>query len=122
MDPTGWDTEPSEDLTVLEAPFHHPTAQVLVLRGAASFSDNEQLEAAFTRAAASHHPLIVDLAGLDFGDDTLLGLLLNARHTNKVILVGPLCPSFLHRLHRTGTDHIFDIRPTLTDALALLPH
>ncbi|WP_327270768.1 anti-sigma factor antagonist (plasmid) [Streptomyces sp. NBC_01218] len=118
MDP---DTGATDALVVLDVPFQRPRPHhVLTLRGSTACGDAE-LEAAFDRVTRAGVPLIVDLAGLVFGSELLLGLLLAARHTTTLILVGPVCGSFQRRLRTTGTLHVFDVRPTLTEALTLLP-
>ncbi|MFJ4964010.1 hypothetical protein EES43_27740 [Streptomyces sp. ADI96-02] len=107
-------------LLVLETCFGSPLAQVLSLRGTVGISDERELEAAFARAAAPGHPVIVDLGALYFGDEALLGLLLDLRGSRHTLLVGPLSPSFERRLARTGTRDLFTVHPSLTSAQASL--
>ncbi|WP_406251917.1 STAS domain-containing protein [Streptomyces cyaneofuscatus] len=100
---------------VVHAPFPH--AYVLTLRGTADTASSDRLEDDFARATASGLPLIVDLGALEFGDETLLGLLLNARRTTGVELVGPLSPALQRRLDITGVTPWFALHPNLTTAL-----
>ncbi|MFD7734220.1 anti-sigma factor antagonist [Kitasatospora phosalacinea] len=105
------------DLLVVHARF--PTAYVLMLRGTADASAGEDLEAHFAWAAASGLRLIADLGALEFGDEILLGLLVNTRRAGGLDLVGPLSPSFRRRLHTAGLADWFTIHPTLTAALGV---
>ncbi|MEU6807922.1 anti-sigma factor antagonist [Streptomyces sp. NPDC046831] len=97
----------------MHTPF--PTAYVLSHRSNASAG--EDLEADFAWATASALRLIVDFGALEFGDDALLGLLINARRTGGLDLVGPLSPSFQRRVHTAGLSAWFTVHPTLTAAL-----
>ncbi|MEU0759353.1 STAS domain-containing protein [Streptomyces microflavus] len=103
------------DLIVVHAPF--PGAYVLMLRGTADVCACEDLEDDFARATRSGLPLIVDLGALEFGDENLLGLLINARRAESAELVGPLSPSFRRRLDTTGVTAWFTVHPTLGAAL-----
>ncbi|MFD7853411.1 STAS domain-containing protein [Streptomyces microflavus] len=94
-----------------------PSAYVLTLRGRADLTTSEALEGDFARATESGLPLIVDLGALTFGNEELLGLLIGARRTCGVTLVGPLSPSFRQRLDTVGVTAWFTVRPTLTAAL-----
>ncbi|MER5882109.1 STAS domain-containing protein [Streptomyces sp. NPDC001910] len=107
-------------LHIVDARFPH--AYVLTLHGCTDNSTSDLLDGAFTdvAAAAGAGALVVDLGGLEFGDETLLGLLLNARKTRDVHLVGPLSPTFQRRLDTTDTTRVFTIHPTLTHALTAL--
>lgn len=109
--------EGSPDLLVLHALF--PGAYVLTLRGTADATCGEGLEHVFARAAATGRRLIVDLAALEFGDEYLLGPLIEACRANGLELVGPLSPSVRHRLEITGITDLFTIHPTLSAALDL---
>ncbi|WP_282202119.1 STAS domain-containing protein [Kitasatospora fiedleri] len=100
---------------MVHAPF--PTAYVLTLRGTVDANAGEDLEADFARATSCGLRLIVDLGSLEHGDETLLGLLLDARPTGGLDLVGPLSPSLQRRLHTAGLADWFTIQPTLTAAL-----
>ncbi|MFQ6144644.1 STAS domain-containing protein [Streptomyces seoulensis] len=104
-----------DGLDVLHAPF--PGAYVLTLRGSADIVTADGLEDDFARATGSGLPLIVDLVALTFGDETLLGLLINARQDAGVELVGPLSPTFQRRLDTAGLTAWFTIHPTLSTAL-----
>ncbi|MFD7797435.1 STAS domain-containing protein [Streptomyces sp. NPDC059759] len=95
-----------------------PGAYLLTLRGDTHSSCTSRLEEAFHHAAADGGPLIVDLGGLGFGDETLLGLLLDARGIGPVHLAGPISAAFQRRLDVTGTADIFTIHPDLSQALA----
>lgn len=106
---------------VLDARFHDPDACVLSVRGAVDHPARRELETALARAADLGRPVIVDLAAMMFGDEALLGLLLNARQMTPLLLVGPLAPSFKRRLAVIGTEGIFTIHPTLSQTLATLP-
>ncbi|MFD7794723.1 STAS domain-containing protein [Streptomyces sp. NPDC059759] len=108
-------------LHILDA--HFPNAYVLTLRGNTDSSTSELLEEAFSTAlaAAAGEPLVVDLGGLSFGDEMLLGLLLNAQRDGAVHLVGPISPTFLRRLDVTGTLELFTVHPSLSAALAEFP-
>ncbi|MFG3041834.1 STAS domain-containing protein [Streptomyces sp. NPDC048330] len=90
---------------------------VLTLRGIADSRASEDLKADFARATDSRLPLVVNLAALQFGDEALLGLLLNAHQAGGVTLVGPICDSFQRRLDTAGVTTWFTICPTLNDAL-----
>ncbi|MFJ3819424.1 STAS domain-containing protein [Streptomyces sp. NPDC090056] len=103
-------------LTVLHARF--PSAYVLTLRGTADMFTAEDLDVDFAAATTTGPRLVVDLGALEYGDETLLGLLLDAHRTHGVELVGPLSPSFQRRLDTTGITGWFTIHPTLTSALA----
>ncbi|MER8261766.1 hypothetical protein [Streptomyces albidoflavus] len=54
---------------------------------------------------------------LEHGDENLLGLLIDARRTHGVELIGPLSPSFQRRLYTAGVTHWFTIHPALATAL-----
>ncbi|MFB8029335.1 MULTISPECIES: anti-sigma factor antagonist [unclassified Streptomyces] len=116
MDAPGDDIE--DGLSVLGVTFHGPDAYVLTLRGITGPGDSGVLEEAFARATVAARPLIVDLGALEFGDESLLGILLHARLSHRTVLVGPLSASFSRRLAVTGTTTVFTIHPTLTQALA----
>ncbi|MFJ9352521.1 STAS domain-containing protein [Streptomyces sp. NPDC101237] len=105
----------NHDLLVVHALF--PEAYVLTLRGTADVRACEVLEDDFARATGAGLPLIVDLAALAFGDETLLGLLVSARRAGGVELVGPLSPSFQRRLDIAGVGTWFIVHPTLSAAL-----
>lgn len=109
-----------DHLTVLGTRFHSPDAYVLVLRGIAGLDNAEKLDNAFTQAIATGCPLVVDLAALSFADEMLLGLLITARKSRQVILVGPVAPVFRKRLATTGTEGLFTIELSLTQALSTL--
>ncbi|MER8267972.1 STAS domain-containing protein [Streptomyces griseus] len=113
MDDPGSTT--SHALHVVHAPF--PGAYVLTLRGTADVTTCAALEDDFATATATGLRLIVDLAALEHGDESLLGLLINAHRTTGIELVGPLSPSFRRRLDTAGITGWFTIRPTLTAAL-----
>ncbi|MFD6826646.1 STAS domain-containing protein [Streptomyces sp. NPDC060085] len=102
-------------LLVLHAPFRD--AYVLTLRGIADGSTRASLADDFARAADTGLPLIVDLAALEFGDENLLGLLLDAYRGGGLTLVGPLSSSFARRLDIAGLLTLFTIHPTLAAAL-----
>ncbi|MFF5638443.1 STAS domain-containing protein [Streptomyces sp. NPDC012825] len=95
----------------------HPGAHVLALHGTADASTTDGLEDDFLYATAYGPRLIVDLSGLLYGDETLLGLLLHARRFHDVDLAGPLAPGFQRRLQTGGVAAWFTIHPTLAAAL-----
>ncbi|WP_435190672.1 STAS domain-containing protein [Streptomyces sp. bgisy126] len=95
----------------------HPGAYVLTLSGAADNCATGTLEADFVYAAAFGPRLVVDLSALTFGNGTLLSLLVHARVSHDVELVGPLAPGFQRRLDTTGTTGWFTVHPTLAAAL-----
>ncbi|WP_432088482.1 MULTISPECIES: STAS domain-containing protein [unclassified Streptomyces] len=113
---------PPDDLSVLITEHTRPNACVLALLGSTGAWNAPALEQAFRDAGATGRPLVVDLSGLDFGDEVLLGLLLHA-HASAcgLVLIGPAAGSFARRLHRTGTDELFNTQNTLPLALAQLP-
>ncbi|MFD4127425.1 STAS domain-containing protein [Streptomyces globisporus] len=113
MDAPGSSTD--HDLIVVHTAF--PDAHVLMLRGTANAHAHEDLEKDLARAVGTGHRLIVDLTALEHGDENLLGLLIGARRTHGVELIGPLSPSFQHRLDTAGIAHWFTIHPTLATAL-----
>ncbi|MFD8117887.1 STAS domain-containing protein [Streptomyces microflavus] len=102
-------------LLVLHATF--PGAYVLTLRGGADRTTIDALEDDFALASESGLPLIVDLGTLTFGNEELLGLLIGARRTCDVTLIGPLSASFRRRLDTAGITAWFTVHPTLTAAL-----
>ncbi|MEU5372493.1 STAS domain-containing protein [Streptomyces sp. NPDC005951] len=95
----------------------YPTAYLLSLRGSTDPTTALRVAEAFDRAAHWSLPLIVDLSGLGFGDEELLGYLMTAHQTTGLTLVGPLSDSFQRRLHTTGLTALFTIHPTLDAAL-----
>lgn len=110
-------------LEVVTTRHHAPPAYVIALRGDADLQVHRDMEEAFDRVRASRLDLVVDLSGLAFGDELLLGLLLTARTaepTASVSLVGPLCDSFRRRLDVTGTTGVFTTHPTLDAAFGAL--
>ncbi|MGW9436918.1 STAS domain-containing protein [Streptomyces sp. NPDC055607] len=105
----------SRDLRIVHTA--HPGAHVLALHGRADASTTDGLEDDFLYATAYGPRLVVDLSGLLYGDETLLGLLVQAQKFHDVELVGPLVPSFQRRLDITGVAAWFTVHPTLTAAL-----
>ncbi|MCT6781890.1 MULTISPECIES: STAS domain-containing protein [Streptomyces] len=95
----------------------YPTAYLLRLRGNTLPATRGDLAAAFDSAAAWGLALIVDLSALDFGDEELLGHLINARRTSGITLVGPLSDSFRRRLDTAGVSALFTIQPNVAAAL-----
>ncbi|MFE6918816.1 STAS domain-containing protein [Streptomyces rubiginosohelvolus] len=95
----------------------YPTAYLLRLRGNALPAAGRNLAAAFDCAAGWGLPLIVDLSALDFGDEELLGHLVDARRTSGVTLVGPLSDSFRRRLETAGVTALFTIHLDVAAAL-----
>ncbi|WP_393087249.1 anti-sigma factor antagonist [Streptomyces sp. LN704] len=117
------DTSPaaSDELVAITTRYEVPRAFVMLLRGCADLTSSGKLEEIFGEAAGSGCPVIVDLAGLAFGDEHLLGHLLAAREKGELMLVGPLSRQFHQRMDVTGTVECFDVQPDLTTALAHLP-
>ncbi|WP_432101324.1 STAS domain-containing protein [Streptomyces sp. WAC 04229] len=113
---------PLEDLLVRISEHTRPNACVLALLGSTGTWSTPVLRQAFHDAEATRRPLVVDLSALDFGDEVLLGLLLEA-HTSPqgLVLLGPVTGTFARRLQRTGADQIFNTQNTLSLALAQLP-
>ncbi|MFF7328901.1 anti-sigma factor antagonist [Streptomyces sp. NPDC008150] len=110
-------------LEVVTTRHHAPPAYVIALRGDADLQVHKDMEEAFDQVHGSRLDLVVDLSGLTFGDELLLGLLLTARTadpTVTVTLVGPICDSFRRRLDVTGTTDVFTTHPTLATALDAL--
>ncbi|MFB7032525.1 MULTISPECIES: STAS domain-containing protein [unclassified Streptomyces] len=113
---------PPDDLTVRITEHTHPNACVLALHGSTGAWNIAVLEQAFQDAGATGRPLVVDLSGLDFGDEVLLGLMLHAHASpTGLVLLGPVTGPFARRLRRTGTDELFNTQQTLALALARLP-
>jgi anti-sigma B factor antagonist len=72
--------------------------------------------------AAGAHNLIVDLQGVGFIDSTALGVLVGAQRGLDVgarLLLICSEPNVLRIFELTGLDGMFDIFPTLEEALAL---
>ncbi|MEW1906209.1 hypothetical protein [Streptomyces sp. NPDC086147] len=91
-----------------------PGAYVLILRGTAGRFTSEDLEIDFTAATLAGLRLVVDLDALEYGGKHLLYLLIDARLTSGIKLVGPLSPSLKRRFDTAGVTTRF----TLTSALA----
>ncbi|NEA50756.1 STAS domain-containing protein [Streptomyces sp. SID10815] len=113
---------PPDDLSVRITEVTRPNACVLALLGSTGAWNVTVLEQAFQNAGATGRPLVVDLSGLDFGDEVLLGFLLHAYTTPRgLVLLGPVTGAFARRLYRTGVDELFKTQQTLALALAQLP-
>jgi len=114
MDDTA-DGEPGLDVVTTQ--LGSPRVFVISLRGEADLFSHPRVEETFTRAGESGLPVVVDLSALVYGDELLLGLLLKARFSGELALVGPICDSFRRRLSITGTESAFDTHATLREAL-----
>ncbi|GAA4091923.1 MULTISPECIES: STAS domain-containing protein [Streptomyces] len=113
---------PLEDLLVRITEHTRPNACVLALLGSTGAWNSTALEGAFHDARATGRPLVVDLTGLRFGDEVLLGLLLHAYASPQgLVLLGPVTGHFARRLHRSCVDDLFHTQNTLELALAQLP-
>ncbi|MFF3641094.1 STAS domain-containing protein [Streptomyces sp. NPDC002564] len=113
---------PPDDLLVRITEHTRPNACVLALLGSTGAWNLSALERAFRDAGATGRPLVVDLSGLDFGDEVLLGLLLHAYASPcGLVLIAPAAGAFTRRLHRTGVEEIFNTQHSLALALAQLP-
>ncbi|MEU6957679.1 STAS domain-containing protein [Streptomyces sp. NPDC045714] len=111
-----------DDLLVRITGHTRPNACVLALLGSAGAWNLAAQEQAFHDAGATGRPLVVDLSGLDFGDEVFLGLLLHAHASpHGLVLISPATGSFARRLHRTGVEELFNTQKTLPLALAQLP-
>ncbi|MFI5867494.1 STAS domain-containing protein [Streptomyces sp. NPDC051546] len=111
---------PLGDLIVHITEHTRPNACVLALLGSAGAWNLAALEKAFHDADVTGRPLVVDLTGLDFGDEVLLGLLIHAHASPRgLVLISPATGSFARRLNRTGVEELFNMRATLTLTLAL---
>ncbi|MFJ4873146.1 anti-sigma factor antagonist [Streptomyces sp. NPDC088757] len=106
----------SSDLRVIHTV--HPGAHVMTLHGTADSVSTDRLAEDFLYATALGPRLVVDLSGLLYGDETLLGLLVQARRFHDVELVGPLVSGFQRRLRTTGVTGWFTVHPDLAAALA----
>ncbi|MFC7795361.1 hypothetical protein [Streptomyces cinereoruber] len=91
----GQNSGPERELTVVHARF--PGAYILMLRGTADRFTSEDLEIDFAAATLAGLRLVVDLGALEYGDEHLLYLLIDARLTSGIELVGPLSPSLKRR-------------------------
>lgn len=120
MGPDGRQSPASQESQIFSSHVEQPSAEVLTLRGAMGAWNLRELRESFARPTTSGPPLIVDLHALTYGDEYFLGLLLDAYARGRLLLVGPLAPSFQHRLEETGTYSLFTICPTLEDALSNL--
>ncbi|MFE9016867.1 anti-sigma factor antagonist [Streptomyces sp. SID5594] len=111
-----------DDLLVRITEYTRPNACVLALLGSTGAWNTPALEHAFHAAAATERPLVVDLTGLYFGDEVLLGILIQAHASIRgLVLINPATSSFARRLHRTGVEELFNTQHTLSLALAQLP-
>lgn len=67
-------------------------------------------------AAASHRTVVLDASALTFADSSFLNLLIQLHHTTDLRIAAPR-----HQLTRllelTGADQLFDLRPSVEDAL-----
>ncbi|MEU0984065.1 anti-sigma factor antagonist [Streptomyces griseus] len=95
----------------------YPAAYLLRLRGNTDPTTDLLVAEAFDRAAHWSLPMIVDLSGLDYGNEEFLSHLMTAHQTTGLALVGPLSDSFQRRLDTTGLTTLFTIHPTLDAAL-----
>lgn len=110
-------------LEVVTTRSEDPPADIITLRGDADPATHQHTEDAFASARSNGSDLIVDLSGLAYGDELLLGLLLNARTASpadRVLLVGPISESFRRRLDVTGTAALFKVYGDLPAALSAL--
>lgn len=111
-----------DGLLVRITEYTRPHACVLALLGSTGAWNTPALEQAFHDAAATERPLVVDLTGLDIGDEVLLGALIQAHASLEgLVLINPATGSFARRLHRTGLEELFNTQNTLPLALAQLP-
>ncbi|MFF7878383.1 STAS domain-containing protein [Streptomyces californicus] len=111
-----------DDLLVRITEYTRPNACVLALLGSTGAWNTPALEHAFHAAAATERPLVVDLTGLYFGDEVLLGILIQAHASIRgLVLINPATSAFARRLHRTGVEELFNTQNTLSLALDQLP-
>lgn len=99
-------------------------AFVITLVGDFDYTDREQLDRLWEEA--THHPVlttVIDLAGVDFGDSTLLGWLLEGlqlhRQSHRTLrIAGPLQRIIRQVFDVTGLSDHFLIHPFLQHALS----
>ncbi|MFD3545148.1 STAS domain-containing protein [Streptomyces sp. NPDC058655] len=90
-------------------------AWVVEARGELDLDTLPPLEATLSQAAASHHIVILDAAGVTFADSTCLNVLLRVRRLTDLRIARPS-----HQLARllalTGADQVVTVYPDLATA------
>lgn len=85
--------------------------------GAFDLNSVPLLVEALQEAAVTHTTVVVDAAGFTFADSTVLSALLAFQRCHELRLARP-AHAFQRMLELTGVDQVFDIRPTVEDAVA----
>ncbi|NJP65681.1 STAS domain-containing protein [Streptomyces spiramenti] len=118
MDLPGGMPVEGDALIVLDVRLGAPPVQVLALRGSVDARTCDEVTRSVVRARSRSLPVVIDLGGLSFGDETLLGILLDCRDDVTTAFVGPLAASFERRLARTGAVGVLTIHATLGQAIS----
>ncbi len=90
-------------------------AWVVEARGELDLDTLPPLEAALSQAAASHHIVILDAAGVTFADSTCLSVLLRVRQLADLRVARP-SPQLARLLALTGADRVVTVHPDLATA------
>ncbi|MFJ4519503.1 STAS domain-containing protein [Streptomyces sp. NPDC088810] len=90
-------------------------AWVVAAHGEYDMKTIAPLADALEAAARKHSIVVLDVAGVTFGDSTFLNLLLRVHSQTTLRLVAP-APQFQRVLEITEADSVLDIRASLEDA------
>ncbi|WP_037853147.1 STAS domain-containing protein [Streptomyces sp. NRRL S-340] len=90
-------------------------AWVVVAHGDYDMNTITPLADALETAARKHSIVVLDVAGVTFGDSTFLNLLLRVHSQTSLRLVAP-APQFQRVLEITEADSVLDVRASLEDA------
>lgn len=120
MDDSG-DAFPSEDPHLSEGvavstSYETADVRVVAVRGEVDLHTVATLAEALHEAARTRRRVVLDASGIDFGDSSLLNLLLHVRRATDLRVAAP--GRRLRGLFAiTGADTVLDLRDSVADAL-----